>query len=249
MTKLSERIEINPVYRDALNPLTDEESAQLEMNILQEGAFLSPILYHLAPDGEEVVVDGHHRYAIWDENRNNVELQSPEFKEVTELSGAPEEDVIEWIRDHQRGRRNDPSLREQYETGKEVLEARDGGVTTKEYAEDNDMTPSQAGHAAALAKAVDEGEEAEPGFRDQILGDESESASGAIQKAKDLNATEPSPLMAFEAVQTLIGKLSRAVMKVKQAFPDVSDMDVPDSISAISKDAKAWEDLCAAEVE
>lgn len=105
MPKLSERIEINPVYRDTLNPLTDEESAQLEMNILQEGAFLSPILYHLSVDGEEVVVDGHHRYAIWEENKDNIELQPPLAVEVTELSGAPEEIVVEWIRNHQKGRR------------------------------------------------------------------------------------------------------------------------------------------------
>lgn len=249
MPKLSERIEINPIYRDTLKPLTDEESAQLEMNILQEGAFLSPILYHLSVDGEEVVVDGHHRYAIWEENKDDIELQPPLAVEVTELSGAPEEVVVEWIRNHQRGRRNDPTLREQYEMGKEVLEVREMGGTIKGYAEENEVTPSQAGHAATLAKAIDEGEDTEPGFRDQILGDETASASKAIKAAKDLNATEPSPLMAFEAVQATIGKLSRAVMKVKQAFPDVNDMDVPGAIALLGEDVKRWEDKCAAEID
>lgn len=248
MPKLSERIEINPLYRDTLNPLTDEESQQLEMNILQESGFLSPILYHLSEEGGEVIVDGHHRYAIWKEHEDNIDLSPPSMSEVTELAGASEEDVVTWIRDHQRGRRNDPTLREQYEMGQEVLEVRENGGTIRDYAEENEVTASQAGHAAALAKAVNEGEEAEPGFRDQILGDESASAAGAIQQAKDLNATEPSPLMVFEAVQSLIGKLSRAVMKAKQAFPDVHDCQATVTINMLSDDVKKWEDECAKHV-
>tara|TARA_R110000824_G_scaffold526_8_gene3366 strand:+ start:3213 stop:3962 length:750 start_codon:yes stop_codon:yes gene_type:complete len=249
MPKLNERININPVYQDALNPLTEQESSQLEMNILQEGAFLSPILYHLSDDGEEVVVDGHHRYAIWESHKEDKELEWPSFREVTELSGAPEGEVVEWIRNHQKGRRNAPSLLEQYEMGQDVLEVRENGGTIKGYADENEVSASQAGHAANLAKTIDEADGESPGFKDQILGDDAASASGAIQAAKDLNATEPSPLMAFEAVQSLIGKLSRAVMKVKQAFPEVHDWDVPDTISALGEDVRNWEDVCSKEVE
>lgn len=248
MPKLIGRVKINERYRDALRPLDESELGSLSENIMNEGAFLCPILYHLSESNEEVIVDGHHRYEIWKGNESNIDLVSPETKEVVELSGAPEEEVIEWIRKNQDGRRNEPSLREQYEMGQEVLEVREMGGTIKDYADENEVTPSQAGHAATLAKAIDEGEEVEPGFRDQILGDENASASGAIQAAKDLNATEPSPLMAFEAVQATIGKLSRAVMKVKQAFPDVHDWGVPDTISDLSKDVKNWEDECAKEV-
>ena len=248
MPKLSERIEINPLYRDTLNPLTDEESRQLEMNILQEGGFLSPILYHLSEEGGEVLVDGHHRYAIWKEHEGDVDIFPPTMSEVTELSGASEESVIDWIREHQRGRRNDPTLREQYEMGQEVLEVKENGGTIKDYAEENEVTASQAGHAAALAKAVDEGENTEPGFRDQVLGDETASAAGTIQKVKDLNATEPSPLMVFEAVQSLISKLSRAVMKAKQAFPDTHVWDVPETINSLTEDVRSWEDECAKEI-
>jgi len=246
--KLADRMMINPVYRDTLSPLTEKESSQLEMNILQEGGFLSPILYHLSEGGEEVIVDGHHRYAIWQEHEGNVDVEAPSFKDVSELSGSTEEEVVEWIRNHQKGRRNNPTLSEQYEMGQEVLDAREMGGTIKDYAEANDVTPSQAGHAAKLAETIDEGEDESPGFRDQILGDEEATASGAIQAVKDLNATEPSPLMVFESVQGLLGKLSRAVMKAKQAFPGVQDLDVPGAISAIGEDIKRWEDQCAKEV-
>lgn len=249
MPKLADRITINPKYRDALSPLTESESSQLEMNILQEGGFLSPILYHLDEGGEEVLVDGHHRYAIWKEHEGDINVEHPSFKDVSELSGASEDAIVEWIRDHQKGRRNDPTLREQYEMGKEVLDVREAGSTIKEYAEANDVTPSQAGHAAKLAEAIDEGEEESPGFRDQILGDETASASGAIQAVKDLNATEPSPLMVFESVQGLIGKLSRAIGKAKQAFPDLPDCGTIEAVNSLSSNVKQWEDNCSMEVK
>jgi len=249
MPKLIDRLVINEEYQSALRPLSDDELRKLKNGVMSEDGFLSPILYHLSESGEEVIVDGHHRYEIWKEHKEELQPDYILSKEVVELSGANKKEVIKWIHRNQEGRRNDPTLREQYEMGKEVLDVREAGSTIKEYAEANDVTPSQAGHAAKLAEAIDEGEEESPGFRDQILGDETASASGAIQAVKDLNATEPSPLMVFESVQGLIGKLSRAIGKAKQAFPDLPDCGTIEAVNSLSSNVKQWEDNCSMEVK
>jgi hypothetical protein len=238
-----DRLRINPRYRATLAPLSVKEQQQLAANIASEGAVLSPILYHLSASGDEVVVDGHHRYDFWIDNKESVE--TPATREVTELSGEDEEVVVKWIRNHQKGRRNDPTLIEQYDTGKEVIEKRFQGVPSAQFAAENEMSPSQARHAAFLAASIDEAEEVSPGFRDQILGDEKMSAAGAIRKAGSVKSPPANPLVSFEAIQKSLNALSRSVQVAINAFPEVGDpLSVAETIDGLYKDVKGWEDRC-----
>lgn len=52
-------LKINPKFEQIIPPLTREEFAQLEENILLEGRIINPII-----TWDEVIVDGHNRYKI-----------------------------------------------------------------------------------------------------------------------------------------------------------------------------------------
>ena len=243
--KVLERLKINERYKATLAPLGRNELEQLRDNILSEEGFLSPILFHLSESGDEVIVDGHHRYQIWLDDGEMHTLECPPTREVVELSGASEEEVVQWIRKHQAGRRNDPTLAEQYELGKEVVEAREKGITSAEFVAENELTPSQARHAAQLAEKIDEAEEASPGFKDQILGDESMSVAAAKKAAEVAIKPDAEPLMAFEALQKSLKSLSRSTQLVIDAFPDVGDSsDFQGKINVLFATLKEWEDKC-----
>lgn len=246
MPSLSDRILTNSKYEATLSPLPPAAFSQLEQNILNEGSFLSPLLFHLSEAGEEVLVDGHHRLQVWDKHCENPLLEAPSYKDVAELSGATEDTVVQWIRDHQKGRRNDPTLAEQYEVGKDFLNERESGTSSFEYAADNDMTPSQVRHTASLATKIDEADEASPGFKDQILGDEKQTAKSAIRAAAvNLDESPPSPLMVFSAIQKTLDRLSRAVGQADAAFPDNDASVVIEKIRQLGVDIRAWEDKCS----
>tara|TARA_R110002096_G_scaffold66682_1_gene162147 strand:- start:10842 stop:11585 length:744 start_codon:yes stop_codon:yes gene_type:complete len=247
MRNLSDQMIVVEKYKSTLKPLASHELQQLEDNILAEGGFTSPILYHLSEDGQCVVVDGHHRLGIAEKHKDNIHLEQPGYCEVIELSGASESDVVKWIKNHQKGRRNDPTLWEKYELGKEFLEARETGQTSIEFAaEKEDVTPSQVRHAADLAEAVDEAEEKLPGFKDQYLGDEKASARAVKEAAVNLDKPEPSPLMAFAATQKMVEKLSRAVFEISKSFHE--SPEVIEKIRQLGVELRKWEDECAKEV-
>lgn len=241
MTRIQDRLVINERYRSTLSPLPSPVFDELESSIKSEGRILQAVLYHLSATGQEVVVDGHHRYMIWQKNASTIEPMKTE--EVMELSGASEQEVITWIRRHQRARRNDPTLAEHYETGKEVLGARSNGVTSAEYAAENELTESQARHAAGLASSIDEADEISPGFRDQILGDEKLSVTAAKKAAAAV--VDPNPLMVFATIQKTLNSLSRSVQAAVNTFPDVGDpYDFSSGINDLFEKMKNWEDIC-----
>ena len=51
--------DINPAFSDLLPPLSDEQYAALEADILQNGCY-SPIIVN----EDTVIVDGHHRHDL-----------------------------------------------------------------------------------------------------------------------------------------------------------------------------------------
>ena len=243
--KIIERLKINERYKATLAPLGRKELEQLRENILSEGGFLSPILYHLSESGDEVIVDGHHRYQIWLENSDSTE--PPATREVMDLSGASEDEVVKWIRNHQKGRRNNPTLVEQYELGKEVIEARKAGVSSAEFVADDELTPSQIRHAAQLAEKIDKAEEVSPGFKDQILGDESMNATAAKRAAVAVVKPDVEPLMAFATLQKSLRSLSRSVQLVLDNFPEVGDVTgFQGGVEALFGSLQVWEDACIA---
>jgi len=83
---------INPIFRDLIPPLTEEEFAQLEQNILSHGCRDTIIAW------KGIIIDGHNRYAICQKHGISYE--------VSEMRLGSRNEAKLWILENQLGRRN-----------------------------------------------------------------------------------------------------------------------------------------------
>ena len=91
---MNEILQINPKFEQIIPPLTEDEFAQLEENILKLGRVIEPIQVW-----KGFVVDGHHRYKIVQKH--------PEITYTTcEREFESEIEAVDWICGYQLGRRN-----------------------------------------------------------------------------------------------------------------------------------------------
>ncbi len=90
---------IDKEFQELLPPLTPDEYGKLEQNILTYG-LLDPIKVWCSPDGDNIIIDGHNRYRVIQENS----LSTSSFRIMSELKTR--EDVKEWMMEQQLGRRN-----------------------------------------------------------------------------------------------------------------------------------------------
>lgn len=94
-------LEISSRLKKLLPRLSAEERKQLKANIRRAGRVLDSILFWTDPNGENVIIDGMHRYEI---------VQEIEDEEIPYQTRRMEFDSYEeaeiWILDHQLGRRN-----------------------------------------------------------------------------------------------------------------------------------------------
>ena len=92
---------INPDFERLIPPLSQDERAGLEALILADG-IQSPLIIarYPNPDGEEMLhlADGHNRYRI-------AEKHGLKYNTITQ-DFASEDDVVIWMVDNQKGRRN-----------------------------------------------------------------------------------------------------------------------------------------------
>ena len=85
---------IDPEFEQMLPPLTQEEFEGLEAEIVHDGKLMTPITLW-----GNIIVDGHNRY--------NILKKHPEIELITEQREFSDRwDVICWIIEHQRNRRN-----------------------------------------------------------------------------------------------------------------------------------------------
>lgn len=94
-------VHINPEFEKLIPPLSPDEFAQLEANILAEGV-RDPLVIAVYPDdnGQELtfLADGHNRYRI-------AQKHGLSFR-TDERTFPSEDDVVIWMIDNQKGRRN-----------------------------------------------------------------------------------------------------------------------------------------------
>jgi N6-adenosine-specific RNA methylase IME4 len=96
-------LEIKKQFKDIIPPLTDAEFQQLESNILAEGIREAICTWN------NVIIDGHNRYAI--AQQHGLEFRVKEYEFTSEF------DAIDWIVDNQLGRRNLTELQKAYLRG------------------------------------------------------------------------------------------------------------------------------------
>lgn len=85
-------LNIDQEYKALIPPLSAEEFAQLEANILRDGC-LHPIV-----TWEETIIDGHNRYAICKKHDLPFKIITMEF--------ANRDEAMDWMDTNQLGRRN-----------------------------------------------------------------------------------------------------------------------------------------------
>lgn len=90
-------IQIDSEFQALIPPLSAEERAQLEANLLADGC-RDPLVVWETQEGHNILIDGHNRYEIC--TRNGIEYG------IEEMLFDSRSDVIEWIIKNQFGRRN-----------------------------------------------------------------------------------------------------------------------------------------------
>ena len=203
---MTQTLHIDPEFKAQIPPLTEDERAQLEENILAEGELLSPILVW-----NDTIVDGHNRYEI---------LQShPGIPySVRDLNLETREEVLAWICKNQLGRRNLTPEQKKFLVGKQydaekqgdgfhgnqhTLPAPSAGAqsehqqvaekTCERIARENNISASSVRRAALFAKGVDLAEDLCPGIRRQVLSGHLKAPSVLFEqlakaKPKEYNA-------------------------------------------------------------
>lgn len=166
---------IDPEFESKIPPLTREEYAALEDNLLSEGRAINPIIVW-----NGTIVDGHNRYRII---QNNPHIKYSIYeKEFSDRHAA-----IAWICKNQLGRRNlTPEQKKyligkQYEAEKQTQKFRgnqhtsgsgqnEQNLTTGErIAKETNTSDSYVRRAERFARGVDLADEAIPGMKQNIL--------------------------------------------------------------------------------
>ncbi|MBU2724808.1 ParB N-terminal domain-containing protein [Acidithiobacillus ferridurans] len=96
MTDATQSITILPQIEDLLYPLKSDELAHLEASIQRDGVREPLCVWDR--DGELILIDGHHRYAISQKLGVSFKTIKIKFESL--------EDVLDWVDKNQLGRRN-----------------------------------------------------------------------------------------------------------------------------------------------
>lgn len=170
---------IDPEFEAKCPPLTEDELAQLEENILEEGLVLMPLIVW---DG--TIVDGHNRYRIAQEH------PGIEFR-IHEKQFNNKYEALSWICKNQLGRRNLTPQQKKYLIGQryDAEKKANGGdrksenvksvgqndplisphVTRARIAEETNTSESYVKRADQYAKGIDAAEEVLPGIKNDLL--------------------------------------------------------------------------------
>ena len=225
---------IDPEFESYIPPLSPEEFAQLEDNILCLHRVIDPIIVW----NRNVIVDGHNRYRII---KKHPEIQFM----ITEPPFETREEVLEWICRMQLGRRNLTPEQKKYLIGKQYASSKtshggsrhnssshdsDGRFTAKcqnetlrsadsiadRIAQENHIARSSVFRAERFAKGVDAAEEALPGIKQEIL-------TGKIKPTQE--AVAAVALAAPEKRSKLAEQLrSPKLPKTKKTSPDPPEL-------------------------
>lgn len=170
---------IDPEFEAKCPPLTEDELAQLEENILEEGLVLMPLIVW-----NNTIVDGHNRYKIAQKH------PGIEFR-IHEKQFNNRYEALSWICKNQLGRRNLTPQQKKYLIGQRYAAEKNmnGGdrksdsvksvvqneplisphVTRAQIAEDTNTSESYVMRADWYAQGVDAAEEVLPGIKNELL--------------------------------------------------------------------------------
>ena len=170
---------IDPEFEAKCPPLSEDELAQLEENILEEGVVLMPLIVW-----NNTIVDGHNRYRIAQEHPGiTFRTHEKQFDNRYE--------AISWICKNQLGRRNLTSQQKKYLIGqrydaekkahggdRKSEKAKSSGQndhlifaqkTRERIASETNTSDGYVKRADLYAKGIDAAEDVLPGIKDDLL--------------------------------------------------------------------------------
>jgi ParB-like chromosome segregation protein Spo0J len=200
-------------------PLDEEAYCLLEKDIRENGC-LDPIIYW-EDGGKNKIVDGHNRYEICNRLGKKIKIRSMRFE--------TKEEVMNYVIDHQLGRRNLSDMEKSYLRGKRYLTEKkashrpngselhqdDGvtGETAQKIAEQTGVSQATIERDAVLAEAIDKTRES---VGDEFIKDlRAEKFKLTKKSIIDLSEKPPEDL---KAIVELIkeGKKMSAAEKIVQ---------------------------------
>jgi hypothetical protein len=211
MPNLNE-LKVIPEYRDALRTLDEKEFETLRKNILADG-FLDPIKYHQDPNGDFCIVDGMHRFKIWQSLPAGCD-KAPKMEHVSTIDGASVEDVVFWIQRNQTGRRNDTTPEKWYAFGSRY----NNGEEEVALAEEANASVASIMKWGVFASKIDAQDYSQPGLKNQLLSS-GKSASAITEAIKSGNVegllrdepTAPRERNHFKSAKTALASLTKTI--------------------------------------
>ena len=234
------QLKIDPEIQNLCPPLDKEAYALLKKD-LQENGCRDPIIYW---EDHDIIVDGHNRYDIC--------TKKPKIPfDCVSMPFETKEDVMNYVIDHQLGRRNLSNLEKAYLRGKRYLTEKkaahrpnsselhqdDGvkGETAKKVAEETGVSQATIERDAVLAEAID-------ALRDGI-GDEfsKKLRSGKVKLSKkDTIELAKKPAEVLKSLGELIekGETPAKAIEIVQSPKTLSSGQESNLASPIKADKK-----------
>ena len=228
------QIIVDPEFKALIPPLSAEERAQLEANLLADGC-RDPLTVWGRAGGEQILVDGHNRYEI-------CSAHGLDFNTVA-MAFADREAAMDWMDANQLGRRNiTPDqftllLGRRYNRAKKSHggdrkseESRDQFEplkTAEKLATEHGVSPATVKRAGQYAEAVAKVEKAVPGFTAAAAPRQAVVKAAALiekapERAAEILADFDNALTNFVKVfpmeyRRVLGQMTQADAEVKRA--------------------------------
>lgn len=189
-------IEILEEIKNFITPLSDEEIAQLEENIIENGCKDPLTIWKKGND--YILIDGHHRFQICTKNNIPFNVELKEFDSF--------EHVQIWMVNHQMGRRNLTKDQLSYYRGKKYLlvkkahgghanvenKGRSSTTTSKLLAKEFMVGESTIKRDAKFAEGLQVVDRSNPKLKNDILTGKTAFNKGDIQVLGELSDEEKS---------------------------------------------------------
>ena len=237
---MNETLQINPKFEQIIPPLTADEFAQLEENILKIGRITDPIQVWRG-----VIIDGHHRHKILQKH--------PEIEYSTcEMPFECEAEAIAWICCAQLGRRNINEMQRDYLLGKRYSAEKEfrGGdrksdpqkskaqneplisthVTAERIAQENNISKSTVRRAEYLANGIDAAEEEHPGIKEMIFSGNITPSKNEVCKIARLPKEERKEAVELLLIPKEERKAKEIARQIEEAFSNGTEQETEEEI-------------------
>ena len=198
---IKKNIIIKDEFKNFIPPLSDEEYALLESNILSEGIRDALIVWE--NKGTYILIDGHNRLSIAQKHHLDYKIEVKTF--------ASNDEAFDWMVNNQLGKRNLTNEQKSYLRGKQykAVKNKPGGTGKNQYSSSDILSEQQSSKMIAkmqkvsnrtierdekYAEAIDKISGDDKILKWQILSREVKIPKSAIVKVLEMNDNQVSKI-------------------------------------------------------